>query len=466
MVNTAIVEELRGIVGADYVLTDPADLASYAYDGTFQERRPALVVSPATTAEVVAVVKVAARERLPITARGMGSGLAGASIAGEGGLVLSLTRMNRILEIDQENMMATAQAGVITGDLQNAVAAVGLMYPPDPSSLKHSTLGGNAACGAGGPMCLKYGVTQDYVQALEVVLADGEVLRCGGKNIKDVTGYNLVDLFIGSEGTLGIITELTVKLIPKPAATRTAKAVFPRMDDASAAVNRILLSGVLPSKLEIMDGTTIECVEDYLHCGLPTDAEAILIIETDGDAVNAQREIETAAQVCKDSGASEVQVARDAKEADELWLARRSVSGSLGRARPNKLGEDISVPRSAIPEMVRRIKEIAFRHELRIVVFGHAGDGNLHPNILFDRRDPDELRRVEEAVADIFAAAVELGGTLSGEHGVGTLKLPYLEMAVGPVAMRVMCGIKGALDPLNILNPGKVLPRELHCERA
>jgi len=456
MVTDKTLDELRGIVGPGYVLTDPVDLVCYAFDGTFEECRPALVVLPANAAEVSAVVRLAARERLPIVARGMGSGLAAATVPTPESMVLSLTRMNRILEIDQENMMATAEAGVITGDLQVAVEKVGLFYPPDPSSLKQSTLGGNAACDAGGPRCLKYGVTGDYVMALEVVLADGQVLRTGGKSVKNVTGYDLVHLFVGSEGTLGIITELTVRLIPKPQAKRTALAVFPRLEDASKAVNRILLAGVLPATLELMDDTTIACVEDYLHLGLPLDVEAILIIETDGEESSAQREIEVAARVCDESGAREVRVARTEKESDDLWRGRRAVSPALGRRRPNKLGEDIVVPRNQIPAMIRRIKEIAQTHDLPIVVFGHAGDGNLHPNILFDRRDAAEVHRVEAATADIFRAAVELGGTLTGEHGVGTLKRPFLEMAVGPLAVRVMREIKRALDPQGILNPGKI----------
>jgi len=369
---------------------------------------------------------------------------------------VSLTRMNRILEIDQANMMATVESGVITADLQAAVDEVGLFYPPDPSSLKQSTLGGNAACCAGGPRCLKYGVTKDYVMVLEVVLANGDVLRTGGKAVKNVTGYDLVQLFIGSEGTLGIITELTVRLLPKPQAKRTAMATFSLLDDASAAVNKILMSGVMPATLEIMDDTTISCIEDYMCLGLPEYAEAILIIETDGDEYNVQREIEMIAQVCRESGASEVEVAATEAEADELWRGRRAVGPSLGRRRPNKLGEDISVPCSAIPAMVRRIKEISRRRDIPIVVFGHAGDGNLHPNILFDRRDEAEVRRMKAAVRDIFVAAVELGGTLSGEHGVGTLKREFLEMAVGPVAVQVMRDIKAALDPQGIMNPGKI----------
>lgn len=457
MTETNVLAELRHIVGEEHVLTLPEDLVCYSYDGTFAEQLPDAVVSPASTAEVSALLQIAHRHELAVIPRGMGSGLAAGAVPFGGGLVLNLTRMNRILEIDRENMTATAQAGVITADLAAAVEAQGLFYPPDPASVRHSTLGGNVACNSGGPRCLKYGVTGDYVMALEIVLADGRVLRAGNKCIKDVTGYDLIHLFVGSEGTLGIVTEVTVRLLPKPQAKRTALAIFPGIESASKAVNGILLAGVLPATLEIVDETAIQCVEQYLHLGLECTTEAMLLAETDGDPEGAEREIEVLAEICRQGGARQVTVARDAAGSDELWCARRAVSPSLGRIRPNKLGEDIVVPRSAIPDMVARIKQISFQHDLPIVIFGHAGDGNLHPNILFDKRDPEEWKRVEAAVADLFAAAVELGGTLSGEHGVGVLKRPYLEMAVGPLAIEVMSSIKQALDPRGILNPGKVL---------
>jgi glycolate oxidase len=389
----------------------------------------------------------------------MASGLAAGVVPCDGGLLLNLTRINRILEIDRENMTATAQAGVITANLAAAVEAEGLFYPPDPASIRQSTLGGNVACNAGGPRCLKYGVTGDYVMALEAVLADGRVLRTGNKCIKNVTGYDLVHLLVGSEGTLAVVTEVTVKLVPKPQAKRTALAIYEDISQASAAVNDILLSGVLPSTLEIVDETAIHCVEEYMNLGLDCTADAMLLVETDGAPEIAEAEIQRVAQVCQVAGAREIQVAHDSAESDELWRARRSISPSLGRVRPNKLGEDIVVPRSAIPSMVARIKRISHQHNLPIVIFGHAGDGNLHPNILFDKRDPEESERVEAAVGDLFEAAVELGGTLSGEHGIGTLKRPYLEMALGTLAVEVMRGIKNALDPQGILNPGKVLPR-------
>jgi glycolate oxidase len=462
MIERAILNDLEAIVGPENLLTSPEDLVCYSYDGTFAECRPDAIASPDTTDQVSAILALASREGIPIVPRGMASGLAAGTVPFGGGLVLNLTRMNRILEIDRENMTATAQSGVITADLAAAVEKDGLFYPPDPASIRQSTLGGNAACNSGGPRCLKYGVTGDYVMALEAVLPDGRVLRTGNKCLKDVTGYDLVHLLVGSEGTLAVITEVTVRLLPLPEAKRTALAIFPDIGLASQVVNQILFAGVLPATLEIVDETAIQCVEAYLHAGLDCTAEAMLIVETDGDPETAQREIERVAEVCRQGGASDVQIARTSAESDELWRARRSVSPSLGRVRPNKLGEDIVVPRAAIPEMVRRIKRISLEHDVPIVIFGHAGDGNLHPNILFDKRDEAELRRVEAAVAALFANAVDLGGTLSGEHGVGVLKQPYLEMALGPLAIEVMQGIKHAFDPKGILNPGKVLPAGTH----
>jgi len=457
MLDTAILKELRKIVGREHVLTSEEDLIAYSYDGTFAEHRPDAVVSPLDTDEVSAVMRVAHAHRTPVVPRGMASGMAAGSIPFSGGLSLSLTRLNHILEIDEANMTAVAEAGVVTADFQAEVEARGLFYPPDPASIRHSTLGGNAACNAGGPRCLKYGVTSDYVLGMRVVLADGQVLRCGGKAIKNVTGYNLTQLFIGSEGTLGIITELTLRLLAKPVAVQTATAVFPRLEDASNTVNRILESGIVPATLELMDNVTINTIETYLQMGLPVDAEAILILEADGpDAEAVQREIEAIAHICRENGASDVQVARNEEERAVLWQARRSVGPSLARLRPNKLGEDISVPRSAIPEAIRRIRAISQKYSLPIAVFGHAGDGNLHPNILFDKRDPEEWQRVEDATREIFGVALELGGTLSGEHGVGVLKRPFLEDDLGPVAVGVMKRIKETLDPLGILNPGKI----------
>ncbi|MGD2205893.1 MAG: FAD-linked oxidase C-terminal domain-containing protein [Anaerolineae bacterium] len=456
MIQESILNELRAIVGKEHVLTSPEALICYSYDGTFSESLPDAVVSPASADEVSQILQLCNRERVPVITRGMASGLAAATVPVDGGLILNIVRPNRILELDRANMMVTVEAGIITADLQAEVEKLGLFYPPDPSSVRHSTIGGNIACNAGGPRCLKYGVTGDYVAALEVVLVDGRILRIGGKAIKNVTGYDLMSLFIGSEGTLGVITEATLKLIAMPEAKRTGQAIFPRLEDASKAINAILWGGIVPATLEIMDETAINSVEDYLHMGLPRDAEAILIIETDGDEADATRDMEVVARICREGGASEMRVAKTPGESDDLWKARRSISGSLGRKRPNKLGEDISVPRSAIPDTINGIKKISEKHQLPIVIFGHAGDGNMHPNILFDKKDPDEWARVEAAVADLFALSIAMGGTLSGEHGVGTLKKPYLESDVGPVALDVMRSVRQALDPNGILNPGKI----------
>ncbi len=460
MANEAIIKELKQIVGKKNVLTSPEDLVSYSYDGTFAEHRPDVVVQPATTDEVSRVIRLADREGIPVVPRGMATGLAAASIPFGGGMALSLTRMNKIIEIDRDNMTATAQAGVITALLQAEVEKLNLFYPPDPSSVRQSTLGGNVACNAGGPRCLKYGITGDYVLGLTVVLADGRVIQTGGKAIKNVTGYNMTQLFVGSEGTLGVITEVLVKLVGKPRHAATALAIYDSLDEASQTVNGILLAGIVPATLELMDETAIACIEEAMGLGLPLDKEAILIIECDGnDEAAVNIEIDKIKSICQQHEVAEVKVATDEQERATLWQARRSVSPSLARKAPNKLGEDISVPRAQIPEAVRRIKEISRKHDLPIVVFGHAGDGNLHPNILFDIRDADQWERVQSIVAEIFATAVELGGTLSGEHGVGVLKRAYLEGALGTDSIEVQERIKKALDPKGLLCPGKIFPQ-------
>ncbi len=452
-----LIKKLEQAVGKAYVLRTPEDLAVYGYDGTFAEGKPDVVVLPGSTEEVSKVVKIAAETHTPVIARGMGSGLAAATVPFTGGIVLCINRMNKIHEIDTENATVLVDAGVVTADLQAAVEKLDLFYPPDPSSIRHSTIGGNIACNAGGPRCLKYGVTGDYVMGLTVVLADGQILKTGGKPIKDVTGYDLNALFTGSEGTLGIITGALLRLVARPRFAKTALAEFNSMMDASRTVNNIIRAGITPASLELMDQTAIVCIEEAMHLGLNTNVAASIILETDGsDEATVQREIEACARICKESGASSVNLAKNETERAGLWKARRSMSPSLARKAPNKLGEDITVPRSAIPAVVSRLREISSQYGLPIVIFGHAGDGNLHPNILFDKRDPDQWARVEKMVAQVFQASLDLGGTLSGEHGVGVLKRPYLEKALGPVSIAVQRNIKQALDPLNILNPGKV----------
>lgn len=459
MPDQALIQHLQEALGPEKILTSLEDRIAYSYDGTFEQGLPDVAVLPESNEDVAAVMRIAGEHKAPVVPRGMASGLAAASIPFGGGIVLSLTRMNRILEIDEENHTARVEAGIVTADLEAAVDELGLFYPPDPSSNEQSTIGGNIACNAGGPRCLKYGVTGDYVMGLTVVLHDGQVLRTGGKAIKNVVGYDLNALFVGSEGTLGVITEALLRLTTKPTCVRTARAEFPALEDGSRTVNAILDAGVVPATLEMMDETAITCIEEAMELGLPLDVEAMLIIETDGsDEQTVLREIETVARVCRENGAREVVVAQTEDEREQLWRARRSVSPSLARKAPNKLGEDITVPRSAIPEAVRRIKRISAEYGLPIVVFGHAGDGNLHPNILFDKRKEEEWEKVEQIVGEIFQVALDLDGTLSGEHGVGTLKLPYMEQALGSLSLDVQRRIKDALDPQGILNPGKVLP--------
>jgi len=458
--QSRLIDDLQTKIGKAGVLYTPEDLAVYSYDGTFSETQPDIVVLPETTEQVSQIVKLAADARAPIVPRGMGSGLAAGSIPiPAGGIVLCLTRMNHILELDTINTTVRAEAGVITADLQAAVEKIGLFYPPDPSSIRHSTIGGNVACNAGGPRCLKYGVTGDYVLGLIVVLADGRILKTGGKPIKDVTGYDLNGLFTGSEGTLGIVTEVLLRLISKPRHFKTALAEFNSLNNASRTVNAILAAGIVPASLELMDQTAIRCIEEAMHLGLNTEIEASLIIETDGtDEQTVIREIDACVNICQESGAGSVKIAQNEAERNALWKARRSMAPSLARNAPNKLGEDITVPRSAIPEIVQRLRLISDRYKLPIVIFGHAGDGNLHPNILFDKRQPEQWVKVEQMVGEIFEASLSLGGTLSGEHGVGVLKRPYLERALGQLSVEVQRNIKHALDPLNILNPGKIFP--------
>lgn len=457
--DTPLIRALQGVLPIERVHSTLEDLAVFGYDGTWATRRPDAVVSPHTPDEVVAAVRVAGRFGAPVVPRGGGTGLAGGAVPVEGGIVINTTMMNRILELDVPNMVAVVQPGVVNARLQAEVEKAGLFYPPDPQSLRASTIGGNVATTAGGPRCLKYGTTKDYVMGLQVVLADGRLIRTGGKMMKIQTGYNLTQLFVGSEGTLGVITEVTLRLIPRPRYRGTVMAIFSRLDDAAESVNRILQAGILPLALEMMDNACIRSVEAYKPFGLPLDAETILLIDQDGNSAElVQEELEEVTRLCREGGAFDVRQARDAGEGEALWAARRAVSPAISRLRPNKLGEDVSVPRAQIPAMVRKVTEIAARHRLPIPLFGHIGDGNLHPNILCDLRDREEMERVQEAAREILEAAVSLGGTLSGEHGIGTLKREFLSESLGSTNIEIMRRIKWALDPENRLNPGKVFP--------
>ncbi len=450
-----VLEKLGSIVGRGHVLTSKEDLICYSYDAQLIEGLPEAVVEPGSSEEVSMILKLSNKEGFPVVPRGAGTGLSGGSVAVKGGVVLTTHRMNKILEIDKNDLTATVEPGVVTRKLCVEVEKEGLFYPPDPGSYRVSTLGGNVATNAGGPHALKYGVTGDYVLSLEVVLPTGDIITTGASTVKSVSGYNLNSLFIGSEGTLGIVTKIKLKLLPQPEARYTLLASFGDLESSARAVAEIIAAGILPAALEFIDRVTINAVEDYIKAGMPRDADAVLLIETDGHPVAAKEEAEKIIKICEKAGGS-VRFAESRVERERLWKARRAALPALSRIRPTTLLEDATVPRSRVPDMVAEIKRIAQKHGVIIGIFGHAGDGNLHPTILLDIRDPGEKKRMEEAMEEIFSAALKLGGTLSGEHGIGVAKARFLEKEVGKEGIEVMKKIKRALDPNNVLNPGKI----------
>lgn len=455
ILNENIKKELKAIVGLKGFIDDRESLSAYAYDAFVAETTPELVLLPESTRAVSAVMAVAQREGIPVTARGAGTSLCGAPVPVKKGIVLSLTRMDRILAVNTRDRYCIVQPGVVNGDLQARLAPEGFFYPPDPGSYMVSTIGGNVAQNAGGPRCLKYGVTVDYVLSLEVVLADGEVIRFGSRNVKDVTGYRLSGLFCGSEGTLGIVTEITLRVAPLPEATRTILAVYDDMDATAATVSDIIGSGILPAALELMDKTVVNTVEDSAAIGLPRDAEGLLLIEVDGVEEAVEKQMRIIVEKARAHGAQEVVEARTPAERDNLWTARRSIYGVFARLAPDCIVEDATVPVSRIPEMIRGIRQIAKRHRLRLGILAHAGDGNMHPMFATDTRDKDEWRRVQTASREIFKLAMEFNGTLSGEHGIGLAKSEYLPMALSDDTRSFMARIKRCVDPKGILNPGK-----------
>ncbi len=454
----AVIRQLKSIVGEENVLTDEMDLLLYSYDASFPESKPDVVVFPRSTEEVSRIMALASAEQIPVVPRGAGTGVSGGAIALKGGIVLSLTKMNRILKVDTENLVVEVEPGVVNAHLQMALAPYGLFYPPDPASMKVCTLGGNIAGNAGGPRCLKYGVTKDYVLGLEVVLPDGAVIHTGGQVIKNTSGYDLTRLFVGSEGTLGIVTKAILRVLPLPEAKKTMLAIFDSLEAASRAVSATIAAGIIPTTLELMDNLLIRCAEDFTHVGLPTDAEALLLIEVDGAKEALEPQVQAIDKICRKEGAREVKLATSAAEVDRLWLARRTILGAVARVKPSVVVQDVTVPRSLLPEMVSRIVEISRKVGLLIGVLAHAGDGNLHPLILFDSRIPEELEKVHEAEKEIFVAALELGGTLTGEHGIGLAKRDFFPLAFTPKEIEVTRSVKKAFDPMNILNPGKILP--------
>ncbi|WP_102026590.1 glycolate oxidase subunit GlcD [Salirhabdus sp. Marseille-P4669] len=461
MLEQSVINKLIEIVGESNVETSTTERVSYSYDATpnFQAL-PDAILAPQSTEEIANIIKLCNEEKIPIVPRGSGTNLSAGTTPLAGGIVILFKHMNRILEIDEENLTATVQPGVITLDLCNAVEEKGLLYPPDPSSMKISTIGGNINENSGGLRGLKYGVTRDYVLGLEVVLPNGDIIRTGGKLAKDVAGYDLTRLLVGSEGTLGIITEAILKLVPLPETKKTMLATYQSMDDAAMTVSAIISQKMTPTTLEFMDQPTIEVIEAYAKIGLPTDAKAVLLIEQDGMVEVVDRDIKRITEICKAHHAVTVEVAKDEMEAEQLRSARRAALSTIARLKPTTILEDATVPRSQIAPMVKAINEIAEKYSLKICTFGHAGDGNLHPTVPTDARDREEMDRVEKAFEEIFQKAVELGGTITGEHGVGAMKAPYLEMKLGKEGIEAMRAIKQSLDPNNIMNPLKMFAKD------
>jgi glycolate dehydrogenase FAD-linked subunit len=452
-----LLETFRTFLPADAVLVSPEDLLAYSYDATpGLKQKPVCVVLPDRTEQISKILSVAQRERVPVVTRGSGTGLSGGSVPVEGAIVLCTVRMNRILEVDAQNLTLMTEPGATTLQIAEAAEKSGLFYPPDPGSMKISTIGGNVAENSGGLRGLKYGVTRDYVMGLEVVLPDGQVLETGNKCVKDVAGYSIKDVFIGSEGTLGVITKILLKLLPLPAAKKTLLASFSSMADAAATVSSIIANRIIPCTLEFLDRTTIRCVEEYTSIGLPLDAEAILLMETDGHPAVVEEEAQRMRELALQHRAVRVEAAKDAAEGQRLALARRSAFVALARVAPTTILEDVTVPRSRLVEMVEFIQAVAAKHRLKIGTFGHMGDGNLHPTFLTNEENADEMKRVEEAFEEIFEKAVALGGTITGEHGVGIAKKKFLHLVAKKPALEVMKQLKRAFDPNNILNPGKI----------
>jgi len=449
--------ELRRILDAERVLTEKEDLIPYSFDGTaVLQQMPGCVVFARNTDEVSQVLKFANQTRTAVVTRGSGTGLSGGSLPSPDCIVLCLIKMDKILELDRANLTMLTEAGVTTLQIFDAAAAGGLFYPPDPGSMKISTIGGNVAENSGGLRGLKYGVTRNYVMGLEVVLPNGEVLWTGNKCVKDVAGYSLRDLFIGSEGTLGVVTKVLLRLIPKPAAKKTMVATFAQMDHAAQTVSDIIAAQIIPCTLEFLDRTTIHCVEDFAKVGLPLDCEALLLMETDGHPSAVAEEATRMEELARKNGALEVRVAKNDAEATKLATARRSAFSALARVAPTTILEDATVPRSELAKMIRFVADVAKKYKLRIGTFGHMGDGNLHPTFLTDERNKDEMHRVEEAFKEIFDETIRLGGTITGEHGIGVAKKSFLPKFAGDAQMRVLRELRRVLDPNSILNPGKM----------
>jgi glycolate oxidase len=449
-------QELIKIVGEDNYTERLIDMVSYSYDASEHSHRPSCGVWPASAEQVSEILKLANREQIPVIPRGAGTGLSGMSVPAKGGIVLDLNRMNKILGISIEDRLAIVQPGVVYAALESALAPYGFFFPPDPASGKVSTLGGNVATNAGGVKGAKYGTTRDYVLGLQVVLPDGRMMRTGSKAIKSVSGYDLTRLFVGSEGTLGVVTEIILKINPKPRATSTALATFDNLEDAGHAVTEIMHSGILPSVLEILGRETIVAINQNTDLNLP-EVDAMLLVETDGyTSGETEYQMKKILDIFRKNHAQEVKEAKSEAEVTELWKARKSAYAVLARIKTHFVLEDVTVPIGKVAKMLRGVNEIAKKYNLQIATFGHAGDGNLHPQILYDGYDPDQVKRMEAASGELFKLAISLEGTLTGEHGIGLSKARYMTLEHDPAAMEMMRSLKRMFDPNNILNPGKM----------
>jgi glycolate oxidase len=455
MLATQVKNKLIQITSMDRYLDRPEELACYAYDAFIEESMPDAVIFPKTTAEISEILKTASQYKIPVTGRGAGTSVCGAPVPVKHGIILCFSKMDRIIEVNTRDRYIIVQPGVVNADVQKALAPFGFFYPPDPGSMNTSTIGGNIAQNAGGPRCLKYGVTVDYVLGMEVVLASGDIIRFGSRNVKDVTGYKLSSLFCGSEGTLGIITEAILKVIPKPEAVKTLMVTFDDLDNTANAVTDIIGSGIIPVAMELMDKLTLNAIEDGANLGLDREAQGSLLIEIDGVREACEKEMKQIIERLKKNGAIHIQEATSDIEREKLWTARRSAYGVFAKLAPDIISEDVTVPVSKVPLMIRKIIEITDKYGLKVGVLAHAGDGNMHPMIPTDRADTEEWQKVEKAFSEIFQAAADLDGTLSGEHGIGLAKSAFLPLVMNPDTIEFMKKIKQAVDPDLILNPGK-----------
>jgi len=458
MVEAKHLQHFISIVGDDNIYSDKAHLIAYSYDATREHFEPDAVVFPKDEDDVSAILKYCNEHKIVIVPRGAGSGFTGGALPSSGGIVLGFEKhMNKILEIDMKNMVAIVQPGVINMDLQRAVEEVGLFYPPDPASQEYSTLGGNVSENAGGMRAAKYGITKDYVMATRAVLPNGDIIKAGKRTIKDVAGYNISGILIASEGTLAVLTEITLRLIPKPKLTKTAMGIFATVNDAMEAVYKTMASGITPVAMEFLDNLTIRAVEKTFNKGLPVDAGALLVTDVDGNLEDdLDFQLAQIEKVFGENGCTEFRIAADEKEAADIWFARRNASPALSVYGSKKLNEDVTVPRSALPELLEKFYAIADKYQINIPCFGHTGDGNVHTNVMVDGKDPEQVKIAYKAIEEVFQATIDLGGTLSGEHGIGLAKAPYMHMAFTDEEMNLFKSIKAAFDPNNILNPAKM----------